>query len=270
MINVGEQTGSLETVLKSLASYTERQAASASKIKQAMLYPVVVFVLGIAVGVIMITVLLPPLVDMFGRLGGTLPLPTRILIGSLTFMENYGLFVMVGIIALAVVGFMYSRTPNGRYFIDTLILKIPLIGRINLITELSRCCRSLSLLFRAGLPLPEVMALTIQATNNRVVSSALSIVESGMLRGQGLAKPMSTNHVFPSLMVEMTRVGEETGNLDDSLIVVAENYEIEADRRTQTLLSLIEPIMTIVMGLGIGFLALSVFMPIYGSLSLIG
>jgi len=176
----------------------------------------------------------------------------------------------VGIIALAVVGFMYSRTPNGRYFIDNVILKIPLIGRVNLVTELSRCCRSLSLLFRAGLPLPEVMALTVESTNNRVVARALRTVESGMLRGQGLAKPMSTSRVFPALMVEMTRVGEETGNLDDSLVVVAENYEIEADRRTQTLISMIEPVMTIVMGLGVGFLALSVFMPIYSSLSLVG
>ena len=270
LISVGEQTGSLETVLKSLANYAESRAASASKIKQAMLYPALVFLLGIAVGAIMLTVLLPPLIDMFSTLGGELPLPTRILLGTLGFLEDYGLFLLVGVIALAIAGFMYSRTPNGRYFIDNLILKIPLIGRVNLITELSRCCRSLSLLFRAGLPLPEVMTLTIESTNNRVVARALGVVESGMLRGQGLAKPMSTNRVFPALMVEMTKVGEETGNLDDSLVVVAENYEIESERRTQTLISMIEPVMTIVMGLGVGFLALSVFMPIYSSLSLVG
>ena len=270
LISVGEQTGSLETVLKSLAGYAERRAASASKIKQAMLYPALVFLLGIAVGVIMLTVLLPPLIQMFATLGGTLPLPTRILLGTLGFLEDYGLFLLVGIIALAIVGFMYSRTPNGRYLIDNVILKIPLIGRVNLVTELSRCCRSLSLLFRAGLPLPEVMALTIESTNNRVVARALRTVESGMLRGQGLARPMSTSRVFPALLVEMTKVGEETGNLDESLVVVAENYEIEAERRTQTLISMIEPVMTIVMVLGVGFLALSVFMPIYSSLSLVG
>jgi len=270
LISVGEQTGALETVLRSLASYTERQTASIAKIKQAMMYPTVVFFLAIAVGAIMITVLLPPLIQMFTKLGGELPLPTRILLATMDFVQNYGLFLFVGILAVGIVGFLYSRTPNGRYNRDVLMLKIPLIGRLNLVTELARACRSLSVLFRAGLPIPEVMALTIQATGNRVVARALSEVEQGMLRGQGMAKPMTNKQIFLPLMVEMTKVGEETGNLDESLVMVAENFEIEADRRTQALLSMIEPAMTIVMGLGVGFLAMSVFMPIYSSLSLVG
>jgi type IV pilus assembly protein PilC len=270
MISVGEQTGALETVLRSLANYTERQSASLAKIKQAMLYPVVVFCLAIVVAIIMLVVLLPPLVEMFSKLGGQLPLPTRILLGIMAFLSSYGVYLFLGIIILAVVGFLYNRTPNGRYNRDKMMLKIPLIGRLNLVTELARAARSLSILFRAGLPLPEVMALTIQATGNRVVARALSEVEQGMLRGQGMAKPMSNNRVFLPMMVEMTKVGEETGNLDESLVLVADNFEIEADRRTQTLLSMIEPVMTIVMGLGVGFLAISVFMPIYSSLSLVG
>jgi type IV pilus assembly protein PilC len=151
-----------------------------------------------------------------------------------------------------------------------LMLRLPLIGRLNLVTELARACRSLSLLFRAGLPLPEVMTLTIQSTGNRVVARALGEVESGMLRGQGMSKPMTNKRVFLPMLVEMTKVGEETGNLDESLIMVADNYEIESDRRTQALLGMIEPVMTIIMGLGVGFLALSVFSPIYSSLNLIG
>ena len=270
MIGVGEQTGSMETVLRSLALYTERQSASISKLKQAMMYPAVVFCLAIGVGAIMIMFLLPPLIDMFSTLGGTLPLPTRILLGMMAILQHYGLFLFVGIIAVAIVGFMYGRTPNGRYMKDKLMLRIPLMGRVFQVTELARACRSLALLFHAGLPLPEVMNLTIQAANNRVVATALRQVEQGMLRGQGLAKPMSTNPIFLPMMVEMAKVGEETGSLDDSLVMVAENYEIEADRRTQTLLGMIEPAMTVAMGLGVGFLALSVFMPIYSSLSLVG
>lgn len=270
LIGVGEQTGSLETVLRSLASYSERQATSMAKLKQAMLYPIVVFCLAIAVAVIMLTVLLPPIVQMFSTLGGQLPLPTRILIGTMGIVQNYGLFLFVGIVALVIIGFLYIRTAKGRYNLDVLMLKVPVLGRLNLISELSRACRSLALLFRAGLPLPEVMALTIQATGNRVVGRAFREVEQGMLRGQGMAKPMSNKQVFLPMMVEMTKVGEETGNLDESLIMVAENYEIEADRRTQALLSMIEPVMTIAMGLMVGFLALSVFMPIYGSLKLVG
>lgn len=270
MINVGEQTGSLESVLRSLAGYIERQSASMSKLKQAMMYPAIVFLLAIGVAVVMLTVLMPPMIDMFSKLGGTLPLPTRMLLAGMDFLKHYGLFLLIAVIAIVVIGFLYTRTPNGRYQRDRLMLRIPLIGRLNLVTELSRVCRSLAVLFRAGLPLPEVMTLTIQATGNRVIVKALGEVEQGMLRGQGLGKPMSGSKIFVPLMVEMTKVGEETGNLDDSLVLVAENLEIEADRRTQTLLGMIEPAMTIAMGLGVGFLALSVFMPIYSSLSLVG
>jgi type IV pilus assembly protein PilC len=270
LISVGEQTGSLEAVLRSLADYTERQSAAIAKIKQAMMYPAIVFCLAIAVAAIMVTVLLPPLIDMFSKLGGTLPLPTRMLLASMGFIESYGMYLLLVILALGIVGFLYTRTPNGRYTKDRLLLKVPVIGRLSLVNELARCCRSLSLLFRAGLPLPEVMTLTARATGNRAVARALSEVEQDLLKGQGLATPMSKRDVFLPLMVEMTKVGEETGNLDESLIIVAENYEIEADRRTQTLLGMIEPAMTIAMGLGIGFLALSVFMPIYSSLSLVG
>jgi type IV pilus assembly protein PilC len=269
LISVGEQTGSLEAVLRSLADYTERQATATAKIKQALMYPAIVFCLAIAVAAIMLTVLLPPLIDMFSKLGGTLPLPTRMLLAGMGFLESYGVYLLVVIIALGIVGFLYSRTPNGRYYRDRLILRLPLIGRLSLVSELARACRSLSLLFRAGLPLPEVMTLTTRATGNQAVARALGEVGQDMLRGQGLAKPMSKRNVFLPLMVEMTKVGEETGNLDESLIIVAENYEIEADRRTQTLLGMIEPVMTIAMGLGVGFLALSVFMPIYGALGLI-
>ena len=270
LISVGEQTGSLEAVLRNLADYTERQSAATAKIKQAMMYPIIVFCLAIGVAVVMLTVLLPPLLDMFDKLGGTLPLPTRMLLSGMSFIQSYGVYLLVVIVALGIVGFLYNRTPNGRYNRDKLLLRVPVIGRLSLVNELSRCCRSLSLLFRAGLPLPEVMTLTARATGNRVVARALGEVEQDMLRGQGLSTPMSKRKVFLPLMVEMTKVGEETGNLDDSLIVVAENYEIEADRRTQTLLGMIEPAMTIAMGLGVGFLALSIFLPIYGSLGLVG
>jgi type IV pilus assembly protein PilC len=270
LISVGEQTGSLETVLRSLADYIERQAAATAKIKQAMMYPAIVFCLGIGVAIIMIGFLLPPLIDMFAKLGGTLPLPTRILLSTMSFIQDYGLYLLLVILAVGIVGFLYNRTPNGRYNRDRLLLNVPVIGRLSLVNELARCCRSMSILFRAGLPLPEVMTLTARATGNRVVARALSEVEQDMLKGQGLATPMSQRGVFLPLMVEMTKVGEETGNLDESLLIVAENYDIEAERRTQTLLGMIEPAMTIAMGLGVGFLALSIFMPIYSSLSLVG
>ena len=185
-------------------------------------------------------------------------------------LNKYGLYLLVVVIGMGIAALMYSRTSNGRYYKDMLMLKLPLLGRLSLVTELGRCCRSMSLLFKSGLPLPEVMTLTAQASGNRVVAEALAGVEQDMLKGEGLAGPMRKRWVFLPLMVEMTRVGEETGSLDKTLITVAENYEIEAESRTQTFLSLIEPVMTIAMGLGIGFIALSIFMPMYSSLGLVG
>jgi type IV pilus assembly protein PilC len=270
LINVGEQTGALETVLRSLADYTERQSKAVGKVKQALMYPTIVLILAIAVGGLMMGFLLKPVIAMFSKLGGTLPLPTRMLVSGMGFIESYGLILLVVIVALVIVAFSYFRTPNGRFMRDRLSLRIPMIGRLLQVTELARVCRSLSLLFKAGLPLPEVMALTTRSTGNRVLAGALGVVEHDMLRGQGIAKPMSKIPIFLPLMVEMTKVGEETGNLDESLVIVAENFEIEAERRIQTLLGLIEPVMTIAMGLVVGFLALAVFMPIYGALSLVG
>ena len=270
MIAVGEQTGALEEVLRSLADYAERESAAVAKVKQALTYTAIVFALAVVVAVIMVTVLLPPLVDLFRKLGGDLPITTRLLISGIDFLRNYGLYVLVGIVVLVILGFLYTRTVNGRYNRDKLLIKLPVIGRLLLLTELARCCRSLSLLFKSGLPMPEIMSLTAQASNNQVVTRALGGIEQDMLKGQGLATPMRMRRVFLPLMVEMTRVGEETGNLDQSLIIVAENYEIEADRRTQTVLGMIEPIMTIMVGAGVGFLALSVFMPLYGMLKLVG
>jgi len=270
MISVGEQTGSLEPVLRTLAKHIDREAATMAKLKQAMMYPIVVFCVMIVVAALMITVLLPPLVGMFTRLGGELPITTRALIALLDIVHNYGVYLLVAAIGLGVVTVLYVRTPTGRYNRDALILRLPVFGRLGLVNELARCCRSLALLFRSGLPLPEIMALTSQSCGNRVVARALSGVEQDMLRGEGLAEPMRKRRVFLPLMVEMTKIGEATGNLDETLITVAENYEIESERRTQTLLGMIEPVMTIAMGLAVGFLALSIIMPIYQSLSLVG
>jgi type IV pilus assembly protein PilC len=270
MVSVGEQTGGLEQILKSLANHIERQSAAISKLKAALAYPAIVAVVAVIVMAVMITVVLPPIVGMFTSLQGELPIPTKLLLASVDISQKYGLHILVAILAISVIGYIYSKSPKGHYNKDMLMLKLPLLGRLNLITELARCCRSISLLFKAGLPLPEIMNLTSQASGNLVVATALNGVGNDMLKGEGLAMPMKKRWIFLPLMVEMTRVGEATGTLDTNLITVAENYEIEADSRIRIFLSMIEPVMTIVMGLGVGFLALSIFMPLYSSLSLLG
>ena len=270
MVGVGEQTGSLEGVLRSLADYIERQTATINKIKAAMTYPAIVVGLAIVIVIMVITFVLPPLLNLVTALGGEPPITTKILLAVVAFINKYGVYTLVGLLAVALTTFLFTRTTTGRYYWDTLMLKLPLIGRINTLTELSRICRNISLLFRAGLPLPEITTLVAQASGNRVVAAAITEVEGEMMQGEGLARPMSIRALFPPLLVEMTKVGEETGNLDSTLTTVAETFEVEVDRRIQALLGMLEPAMTIAVGIGVAFVALSLFLPLYSSLSMIG
>ena len=266
LIAVGERTGGLDGTLRQLADYLERQQAAANKIKMAMVYPCLVLGLAVVVVAVLMLVALPPLVGMFKGFGTRLPLTTRLLIGMVELVMNYGIFMFSGILVLAVATGLYSRTKAGRYRWNRLIITVPLIGRLILLSELGRACRCMSLLFRAGVPVHEVLALTSQSTGNAVVRQGLEEVTRAAIRGEGLSRPMSRNGVFLPLMVEMTKVGEETGNPDETLKTVAETYEVDSDDKTRRLIGLIEPAMTIAVGVLVGFIALSIFMPIYGML----
>ena len=270
IIAVGEQTGQLESVLRNLASYAEQANTAARKIKQALTYPVIVLVLAVVVGIVAVTFVLPPILGIFKTFGGDIPLPTVILIAVISFFRDYGVFVMIGLAIAVLLGYLYVKTPDGNYHKDKLLLVVPVLGRLVLINGLGRICRSITLLFRSGLPLPDILKLTADSAGNQVISRALLTVEEDIIKGESLAKSMQKLPVFLPLMVEMTRVGEETGNLDNTLSIVADSFEIEAADKLQTVLGMIEPIMTISIGIAVGFLALSIFIPIYSSMSLIG
>jgi type IV pilus assembly protein PilC len=210
------------------------------------------------------------MVNLISGLGGEMPLPTKMLLAIVAYSNKYGLYTLVGFLGVGLVAYLARRTTRGHYYWDSLMLKVPMLGRVFLLSELSRDCRNIALLFKAGLPLPEIMTLTAQASGNMVVARAIGEVEGDMLKGEGLSGPMRKRGVFLPMMVEMTKVGEETGALDTTLVTVAETFEVEVDRRVQTLLSMLEPAMTIALGIGVAFVALSLFMPLYGSLSRIG
>ena len=270
IIAVGEQTGQLESVLRNLAGYSEQSTAAVRKVKQATTYPVVVLVLAIVVAILMVTFILPPILLVFKNLGGNLPLITQILIWGITFATSYGIYIIMAIAVAGVAGYLYTRTPEGAYQKDALLLRLPVLGRLILLNTLSRICRSITLLFRSGLPLPDILTLTADSVGNRVIAKALMDVEQDIIKGEALAGAMKSRPVFLPLMVEMTRVGEETGNLDNTLTVVSDSFEIEAADKLQTLLGLIEPAMTVAIGLVVGFLALSIFVPIYSATSMVG
>jgi type IV pilus assembly protein PilC len=259
----GEQAGNLEIVLRQMADYMEKSETTEKKIKNALTYPVIVAIVAFIVIAILIIFVLPAFTDLYRSIGTNLPAVTQLLISISDWLIDYGVFLLLGIAALAIAGFIYIRTPAGKYQFDKLMLTMPVIGRINLLSELARCCRTISLLFRVGLPLPDVMSQATRGTKNAVLAEALTETRQELIRGEGLSKPMSKRNVFLPLMVQMTSVGEETGHLDTTLATVAQTYEIEADDRTSAAVGLIQPVITIVIGVVVAFIAISLVSAMY-------
>jgi len=219
---------------------------------------------------ILVTFVLPSFTVLYSSFDVELPLMTRILLDATDWFGSYGLYLLLAIAAVVVSAFAYIKTPAGKYQLDKLSLRFPVLGRINLLNELSRCCRTISLLFRVGLPLPEIMALAIHGTTNKAMSEALTEVQHELIRGEGLSRPMAKRDLFLPLMVQMASVGEETGNLDNTLATVAQSYEVEADDRTSAAIGLIQPAMTVFIGLLVAFIAIalmSAMYSIYGQVS---
>jgi type IV pilus assembly protein PilC len=263
LLQIGEESGSFETTLKHLADYLEKEAIAAKGIKNALMYPAVAMVVTVIVVGILLTFVLPAFGELYEALGTELPVMAKIFIGAGDFFSSVAVYMLV-ITIIAIAGAVaYIRTPGGKYWINNLSLRIPLIGRVVHLKELARACRSISLLFYAGLPMPEIIRLTSQASNNVVINEAFENVEEDMLKGEGLASPMEKNPIFLPLMVQMVRIGEETGELDTNLEAVAQNYEVEAEDKTRSLIGLLQPTLTVIIGLVIGLIALSLTSAMY-------
>ena len=262
-IAAGEQAGNLEIVLRQMADYLERGATVEKKIKNAMTYPVIVAIVAVIVVAVIVIYVLPSFVDLYSAFAVEMPLSTRMLMGLSEWLIDYGLFLLLGFAVIFVVIFAYFRTPVGKYQWHQLQFRLPILGRINQLGELSRCCRTISLLFRVGLPLPEILAQAIHGTKNKVMAKNLTEVQQELIRGEGLSKPMGRRKLFLPLMVQMSGVGEETGNLDNTLATVAQSYEVEADDKINSAVALIQPAITVAIGLVVGFIAISLVQSMY-------
>ena len=262
-IAVGEQSGNLETVLNRMADYHERQGTVAKKIGRSLTYPLLILGVGIVVVIVLMTVVMPKLLGMFTAMGVDLPLPTRILIWLTNFLSGNILYLVIAAAVLAAVVLWLVKQPSGRRLLDRLRLNIPVLGPALLMGELARFSRTMSVLINAGLSLQEVMGMMPQSSNNSVIRGALTQVNEGLMLGGGLSEPMSRIDVFPPLLVQMVAVGEESNTLDFTLGVVADFYEVTAEEKTSAMVGMMGPLLTIVMALGVGFIAISVLMPMY-------
>ena len=263
VIRASEQAGNIEVGLRQAAGYMEKQALAGQKIKRAMLYPIFVLLMAAGVCVLLITVAMPPLVGLFESLGAELPGMTTMLMNATNFFLDNALYVILSlfVIIMSIIGLL--RLPSVKLAKDRLMLKIPVIGSLNIERSVQHFCQTASMLLMAGLRLPQIMEITIQTNRNRIIRQALSKVRDRLIQGEGLSQPLSEIDIFPPLLVEMVVVGEKTGSMDSTLATLSDFYTRKVDRRIDTLISMIEPALTVVIGVVVIFIALSMITPLY-------
>ncbi len=271
MVRAGETAGTLDTVLIRIADTLEKEVALRQKVKSAMTYPVIVFMMAIVLTGVMLVFIVPTFAGMFESLGGTLPLPTQILMMAADFVSSlWGLVTFIILPALVVYGMKQLRaSEQGRYQLDRLKLKAPVFGPLFQKIALSRFSRNLSTLMRAGVPILQALEITADTVNNGPISFAVREVQDSVRTGESMAEPLATHAVFPPMVVQMIAVGEETGAIDTMLEKIADFYDREVESTTESLTALMEPVMIAVLGGIVGSMVIALYMPIFQIIDLV-
>lgn len=262
LVKSGETSGKLDSVLLQMADGLEKDREFQSKIRGAMIYPVLVLSMMVVVIIIMMVFVIPKLVNLYTQSTIELPLPTKILIGTSTLFTNYW-WVLVIIVVGAVVGInRWKKTPEGNLFLGKLILKIPIVGKIVTNVTLTNFNRTFGLLTSAGIPLLESIGIVSDLTDNPVFKIALKDAYNGVEKGLPFSSLLSAT-VFPKIVSQMIKVGEETGKVDEIFLKLADFFESESDHLVKNLTVAIEPIVLVILGIGVAFLVISIILPIY-------
>jgi type IV pilus assembly protein PilC len=269
MVRAGETGGVLDSVLLQLASTIEKQVELRGKIKSAMTYPVAVFALVILIVTAMLLFIVPMFKDLYADLGGTLPLPTRILLWVSAVVVKFFPLVILAQVASVFVFKRWIQTDKGRAAFDRFKLKIPVFGKLVHKTALTRFSRTLAVLLRSGVPILESLEITSETVGNTVMSKAVKDVQAGVKQGEAISKPLLEHEIFPPMVVQMMAVGEETGALDEMLDKIGEFYEQEVQAMVDSLTSLLEPLLICVMGAAVGGMVVALYMPMFNIINLV-
>lgn len=264
MVRAAELTGSLDDVLRELAGYIKRDLEARNKIKSALVYPLVVLFMAIATVIVLSTFVLPRFKVFFEGFHATLPLPTRMLISLTNFVSNDWMYIIGVLFLLVAIPMALVRTTGGRRTKDKFVLRLPVLGQVILFAIVERFCRLLATMMQAGVPLPEAMGVLGDATKNVIFKDGVDEVHGAMMRGEGLARPMADTKLFPGAVIQMIKVGENTGTLSEQLEVSSDYYGQELEYKIQRLTSLFEPAVIIFMGLAVGFVAVALVSAMYG------
>jgi type IV pilus assembly protein PilC len=268
LVEAGEAGGILDTILQRLANYIEKNVKLKRAVKSALVYPVAV--LGVAAGVITLLLwkVVPIFATLFLGLGVDLPLPTRIVMMLSNFVGSiFGLMILVVIVGLVIGVKVWHGTPKGRFILDGILLKLPLVGLLLRKIAVARFTRTLGTLISSGVPILEGLDITARTAGNAVIEKALGLVRKALEQGKNLADPLKETNVFPGMVTQMIGVGEQTGAMDAMLQKIADFYEEEVDAAVKDLLAALEPAMIVFLGVVVGGIVISMYLPLF---SLIG
>ncbi len=263
MIHSGEVGGNLEQALKRLADFMEKEEEFKNSIRAALTYPFFVFFVGTLTVIILIGFVIPKLVTMFEGMGQALPLPTRMLIGLSGFLHNYWWFIIALILISVFLLRRFYLKPQGRLYWDRFRLKLAIVAEITLKTEISRFTRTLSLLLSSGMPIVYSLDISVSVVQNHVLRLAVQKFKEQISKGVSFSDCLGESKLFPTFVTNIVKVGEETGTLEKSLMSIADSYEKEVDRYLEALTRLLEPVIILAMGLIVGFIVLSMLLPIF-------
>lgn len=269
MVKAGEAGGVLDEVLLRVADHFENEAAIKSKIKSAMAYPTVMFMMSMLITFILLTFVVPIFAKMFEQMGGSLPLLTKLLLDLSGFMQGWWWLVLIVLIASYIAFKQYKNTQGGRAKVDRGKLKIPIFGKLIQKMSIGRFSRTLSTLLSSGVPILHALDIVADSAGNDVVAKAVRATRLSIKEGETIAKPLTGHKVFPPMVVQMIAIGEETGALDTMLSKIADFYDAEVANTVETLTSILEPLLIVFMGVMIGGIIISLYLPMFNIITLI-
>ena len=270
LVKAGESSGMLDEILNRVATYLEKTSALQRKVKTAMVYPIAVISISIAITIFLLVKVVPTFQGIFDMLGGSLPLPTQILIFVSNILRKWFLFGFIGVVILIIALKRYAMTEGGKLFFDRLILKLPVFGDIVRKVSVAKFSRTLSTLVKSGVPILSSLDIVAKTAGNKVVELAVNDSKKAVREGKNLADPLSKSKVFPPMVVRMIAVGEQAGELEKMLSKIADFYDEQVDSAVASLTSIIEPMIILFLGVVVGGIVLSIFMPIFKITEIIG
>lgn len=270
MVAAGEAGGILDTILRRLSTHIEKTVRLKRAVRSAMTYPIAVIAIAVIVVYIILTKVIPTFEALFMSLGADLPFLTQMTINLSKFVGRFGIFIFIGIGVIIYAIFQYHKTYTGRRIIDRTILKIPILGVVMKKIAIARFCRTLATLISSGVAILDALEITAKTSGNAIVEDAIMATRKSIEGGKSIADPMRESPVFPPMVVHMVSVGEQTGALDAMLSKVADFYEEEVDTAVQNMLTLIEPIMILLLGTVIGGIVVSMYLPLFTLIRVIG